>query len=138
MRRLLLAFALLSVLGVLGSDSSREYDDQIAMEGIEGTWRPVERNANRNVRQKLPASWPLTFRNGTIIRDLGNEVYVRGTYSVDQTCYPHRMTWANLNMIWEVNGNTLRIAYRLDLPGLYPQGFDPDEDVVVNVYKRVR
>ena len=41
-------------------------------------------------------------------------------------------------MIYELNGDTLRIAYRLDRPGQYPQGFTGRVGEVVTVYRRVR
>lgn len=42
MRRLLLPFAVLLVLASLGSDSPKEYDDETAIAGLDGTWQAVD------------------------------------------------------------------------------------------------
>lgn len=140
MRRLLLLFA---VFMLLAFDSPRDYDDAVALERLEGTWSKVEvvysgQNLGRSGHLFLIVG------NGRFTWQGGGEA-TTGTYKVDPATKPARTeqlptsgpgagkTW---RMIYQVNGDTLTIAYKLVISE-YPSGFD-DKDAFVTTMKRVK
>jgi hypothetical protein len=64
MRRGMLLLPALLVLPLLGSDSPKEYDDKVAVAGIEGTWRLTEYELD-GAKREPNFRCSVTVRNGT-------------------------------------------------------------------------
>lgn len=135
MKRCLLAALL--IVPLLGSDSPKEYDDHATQSGLEGTWQVVECNFCGE-RSKPSQPWTLLLRRGTFVEDNGDGNLRNGSYCIDPMHNPRRLDRDGCKEIYELSGDTLRIAYRLDQPEQYPQGFAGGRCEVVTVYKRVR
>jgi uncharacterized protein (TIGR03067 family) len=104
---------------------------------LEGTWLEVEINScGERARPLVPET--LMLRQGTFVADDGSGGLTHGTFRIDPTHNPRRLDWEGSRQIYEVGGDTLRISYRLDRGGEYPQGFAGGPREVVIVYKRVR
>jgi uncharacterized protein (TIGR03067 family) len=145
MRRLSLLFAVLIVVLLLGSDSSKEYDDQTESVGILGTWRLTEREVDGN-KAVVYGEIVQTYRIGTYTID-GNGPAWQGRYRTDPGANPPRLDWYHSNgpfagktikLIYQIDGDTLRIAFIADGDNSRrPQGFN-DKGVSIGIYKRVK
>jgi uncharacterized protein (TIGR03067 family) len=146
MRRASLLFAVLVVVPLLGSDSPKQYDDRTECAAIEGTWRLTECTDNGEQMRLSDRPMVLTLRRGTLTFDTGYGHVDRGTYRIDST---RRLSHFDRvpafgpfpcvsgKCIYQIDGDTLRIA---GFPGKHnerPRGFD-DEDTIVETYKRVK
>jgi uncharacterized protein (TIGR03067 family) len=150
MRRtvLLLAGVLLSGV-VLGSDAPKEYDDKTEVDSIEGTWRQIEVEFDGNGKKFKPdPECVIGFRSGTFTSNYSDGDTDRGSYRIDNTCKPPHLDWMpfsglyrgkTLQFICQIDGDTLRIAYRRGVEDKVrrPQGFS-DDDIAVKTYKRVK
>ena len=141
MRRVLFPFAVLLVLLLLGSDSPKEHDDQIVVDPLEGTWRLIDFEIDGKKKDD-PDSHLRTFRSGTYTFSDG--CGEPGHYHIDTTCKPPHLDefpssgpFKYHPMIYQIDGNTLRIAFTTLLQKMRrPQGFN-DESVRIYTYKRV-
>jgi uncharacterized protein (TIGR03067 family) len=145
MRRtvLMLAGVLLSVVA-LGSDSPKEYDNATTLGPLEGTWQLTEIQCNGH-KINLDFQMVVTYRGGTYMLNDGETF--RGRYRVDPNrnlAYLDRIPSCGYSrgqtfkFIYQIEGDTLRIAYTHapeDTPR--PQGFN-DAGVFVDTYKRVK
>jgi uncharacterized protein (TIGR03067 family) len=145
MRRLSPLFAFLFVVPLLGSDSPKEYDDKAEIVGIEGTWRFSELEHNGE-KVDLVTRWVTTYRGGTYTTNYGHGDTVRGCYRIDPTRNPPHLDrlpssgpckGETNKFIYQIDGDTLRVAgfYLIELPR--PQGFN-DDDISIWTYKRVK
>ena len=139
MRRAMLLLSALLVLSLLGSDSSREYDDRAQEGGIEGVWQVlwVESLGNRIVADRRQY---FTYQGGKFYWASSK---TEGTYTVDDSHRPARLAEQSAcfdgvyKSIVRIDGDTLRMAHILQNER-YPVDFnDPDINSLV-VCKRVR
>jgi uncharacterized protein (TIGR03067 family) len=138
MRRLL---AVLVLLPLLGSDSTKEYDDRTEYAGIQGTWQLIEsRSGGLWVRASKEVV--CVYRNGGYV-DQGSDghIMIQGTYRIDSTQSPPSLDHFPAGggahkWIYRVDGDTLRMACRT-AANQRPKGFD-EEELLILVYRRVR
>jgi uncharacterized protein (TIGR03067 family) len=143
MKRYLLPLLAVLLVGLLGSDSPKEYDDALKVDGLEGEWDKVEVHYGG---QNLGRSGHTTFiARGHKFTWQGGGESTTGTYTVDTTTKPghtiqlptsgpgKNTTW---KMIYQVDGDRLTIAYLLVI-SQYPKGFD-DPDAFVTIMRRVK
>jgi uncharacterized protein (TIGR03067 family) len=128
----------------MGSDSPKEYDGRTEVAGIEGTWRLTE--AAVGGRSGFTIVTQVIFFRSGLVKINGRGDTERGNYRIDRTPNPLHLDWMpsngdfkgqTLKFIYQIDGDTLRMA-RMDSDlSLHPQGFN-GEDVLVETYKRVR
>jgi uncharacterized protein (TIGR03067 family) len=133
---------------LLGSDSPKEYDDATAKgDRLEGSWLLVGYETGGEFQQ-MPEGLVMTFEGGKAAwwpHTGGGPNLVMATYRTDPGIWPARLdrvdtggfhkgkTW---KMIYQIDGDTLRIAYRMS--GVErPTGFHGN-DLEIEIYKRVR
>jgi uncharacterized protein (TIGR03067 family) len=143
MRRTVCLLAVLLVLSLLGSDSPKEYDGATEMNGIEGTWRRVKVEYEGQPVKGFPHSL-LTFRNGRWeASDV--EIPAAGKHTTNLRRTPAHLDelvedGRERNKVWllifQVDGDTLRIAFRADGRGR-PESFN-EAGVYTVVWKRVK
>ena len=142
MRRLSLLFAVLLVVPLLGSGSPKDYDGKTEYVGIEGTWRLTQ--VELNGTNGPPSQAVHTYYSRTYTVTLNGKTS-GGSYCIDTT---HNPTYLDLTPsdpaayggkhIYQIDGDTLRIARMSRRPDrLRPQGFK-DEGLIVLIYKRVK
>ena len=136
MPRSLLLLAALLVLPLLASDAPKENGGAAAQsDGLEGTWEAVDSMGQM-----------LTYRHGRFTISLNGDAKA-GTYITDLRRTPRRLdeipdpdaegprTW---RMIYETQGDTLRVAYQSVGPnGERPNGFS-DGGSRMMTWKRVK
>jgi uncharacterized protein (TIGR03067 family) len=148
MRRtvLLLAGVLLAAVA-LGSDSPKEYGDATKYVGIDGTWQLYEIKFNGE-RYKRPYQEVTTLRGGTFTGFYSDKyVMLSGSYSLTPDHQPPQLTFTPsngpfqgqaLNFIYQIDSETLKIAYVFGQQNKErPQSFD-EGGVDVKTYKRVK
>ncbi len=136
MRRtvLLLAGVLPSVVA-LGSDSPKEYDNRVkVVDELQGKWQLTEfedKTANRK------PGWQCvkTFRSGICMFQWTDGDTIQTRYYIDTTRKPPHLDMDTYKCLYQIDGNTLRIAWRNDQQR--PQGFK-DDGVNINIYERVK
>jgi uncharacterized protein (TIGR03067 family) len=138
MRSLHVFIATLLVLPILGSDSPKGYDDRAQDSGIEGAWRFVYYEIG-GVKTEVAAVSPCIYKGGKFTWSGRNEV--SGSYTVDTRFRPARLAQCIMNTtykcIFRVDGDTLRVAYWRKGDD-YPVDFIDSDNLVVEVYRRVR
>ena len=117
MKKLLPALALF-VAPLLGSDSPTGYDGAtvVADEALQGTWGRVR--VERNGQLLMTPYVVVTFRGRTWEEKTGGHVR-RGIFTVDPSRNPRRLDLVHPDdppgtvrkFIYQVNGDTLRVAY---------------------------
>jgi uncharacterized protein (TIGR03067 family) len=141
MRRLIPLFATLLALMVLGSDSPKGYDDQARDAGIEGVWLLVRVEVGGIGQVEEPGQF-YTYRDGKFCW-AGKEDFT-GTYTVDTRYRPARLTerttitQGTFRCIFQIDRDTLRVGYLRTGSDKYPSDFRDRENLVVEVYRRVR
>jgi uncharacterized protein (TIGR03067 family) len=145
MRRLIPLFAALFVAPLLGSDSPKEYDDATENIAIEGTWRLVELEYDGKITDS-PLPLVSTYRDGVYTSKVYDKEAGRGRYRVDLAHAPAYLDeipadgktgGEPIKSIYQIDGDTLRVAYQGNLFMRRPQAFS-GEGVWVEVYKRVK
>lgn len=150
-RRVLLVLGMCAALvrPVVGSDSPKEYGDATAQgDRLEGSWLLVGYETGGEVLQ-MPEGLVMTFDGGKAAwwpDTGGGPNRVMATYRTDAATRPARLdrfdtggfhkgkTW---KMIYQIDGDTLRIAYKLS--GVErPRGFRDGNDLHIEIYKRVK
>jgi len=134
MRRIVCLLAgVLLVVPSLGSDTPKGDDGATEIDRLEGTWRATG---------KKPEEWSITYRGGRYRID---ETH-RGRYRIDATRTPPHLdlvpeagTQGTKSIfIFQIDGDTLRIAWRLPPnEAVPPQTFD-EKGVVTATYQRVK
>jgi len=145
-KKLLPALALF-VAPLLGSDSPTGYDGAtvVADEALQGTWGRVR--VERNGQLLMTPYVVVTFRGRTWEEKTGGHVR-RGIFTVDPSRNPRRLDLVHPDdppgtvrkFIYQVNGDTLRVAYTWRL-GEPPAAFnEPDDEagVYVATYRRAK
>jgi uncharacterized protein (TIGR03067 family) len=145
MRRLCLPLAALLVLPLLGSDAPRGYDGATEADDIQGTWEFTRYEYGGRAARAPHFRDVTTYRGGTFTTARGDGDTIRGSYRLDPASKPSRLVKCPVvgpqqgratQLIYEVNGDTLRVAELFDADG-HPQGFK-DRGVVVLVYTRAK
>ena len=143
MKRFLLTVLL--VVPLFGFDSPKEYGDRTEHVGIEGAWRLTEVQLNGN--NAPPTQAVDTFYTKTYTVTLNGKTS-GGSYRIDITHKPSHLDLTPSDPvasggktvwhIYQIDGDTLRIARMSRKPTLLrPQGFK-DKGLIVLTYKRVR
>jgi uncharacterized protein (TIGR03067 family) len=146
MRRLicLLAGVLFCVVA-LGSDSPKEYDDRTEAVAIEGDWRLTEFEF-KGAKATPSVHGVLTYRGGIFSLKYGGIESLGGTYRIDATQKPPHIDWIPasgelkgkaLLLIYQIDGDTLRLGFMTGGAWSRPQGFNGD-GVAFETYKRVK
>jgi uncharacterized protein (TIGR03067 family) len=148
MRRtiLLLVGASLGIFA-LGSDSPREYDSEVEAPGIEGTWLLIKYELNgQKGKPSTEIQEVMTFQRGTFTSTFGNRYTWRGQYRIDPARRPSHLDeiathgdFKNqpIRCIYQIDGDTLRVANLAAPNRRRPQGFKAD-GVYVETYQRVK
>jgi uncharacterized protein (TIGR03067 family) len=106
----------------LGSDEPRGYDDAMLREDeLQGDWHTADHE------------WDLTLRGGKWVANLNGFAGV-GTYTTDAGRRPAHLDFGGIKYIYQVEGDTLRIAWMPER-GDRPRNFDA-AGVVVTTYMR--
>jgi uncharacterized protein (TIGR03067 family) len=144
-RTVCLLAAVLLALPSRGSDAPRGYDGAAEIDGIEGTWELTGIQVRANVIGS--SGLVTTYRGGTFTSHSAGGGTVSGIYHLDPARKPSYLDTRpssgaargkNLKFIYEVKGDTLRLAYPSDPDDFRrPQAFG-GEEVTVLVYKRVK
>jgi uncharacterized protein (TIGR03067 family) len=140
MRRIVCLLAgVLLVAPSLGSDTPREYDGATEIAVLEGSWRLTKREIRGETEQLGSIQRVLTFQGGTVTYT-GDSRDVK--YRIVPNCNPPHLDEVvqgqTLKFIYQIDGDTLRIAW-IDgaSPVRCPLGFN-DVGVIVQTYKRVK
>src|SRR5581483_189974 len=101
------------VVGGLGSDSPREYDDNTEVAGIEGTWRLIDGEFNGKKEQPVVTE-VITCRNLTFTSNFNDSDTMQGNYRIDPTHEPPQLDFAlsfrsgynvTTRCIYQIDGN---------------------------------
>jgi uncharacterized protein (TIGR03067 family) len=135
---------LLLVVPVLGSDVPREYDGTTESVGLEGTWRLIEITYG-GVKHGAPL-YVVTFRGGRYTVSDGGKT-LEGTYRIDASRRPARLDQIASDgpgrggvekYIFQVDGDTLRLAFTYSEEGVdRPEQFT-DRHTGIHTFKRVK
>jgi uncharacterized protein (TIGR03067 family) len=145
-RRTVYVLSAVLLVGVgLGSDSPKEYDGATVSNTLEGSWRLTEFEF-KGARAKSDVQGVLTFRGGAWSLMYGNVESLAGRYRIDTTHQPPHLDWIvstegelkgrTLRFIFQIDGDTLRIGFKIGSDWSRPQGFD--RDVAFETYKRMK
>jgi uncharacterized protein (TIGR03067 family) len=145
MRRIVCLLAgVLLVVPSLGSDAPKEYDGAtVQVDELEGTWRMTE---NDGMMVDPTSQRVTTFRSRTYTINWNDGDTDRGSYRIDSTHNPPRLSWVpssgpwsghTTTAIYQIDGDTLRLAFYGfgDDP---PEGFEVTGRYFVQTYKRVK
>ena len=134
MRRITLLLSALLVLSLLGSDSSRGYDDTVETADIRGRWFAVsvefEGKTISTSEESERGKPSLTFQSGKFKWITTYEVH-SGTYTATATNKPARLNITyqggrELFMIYRLEGDTLWIACNARNELAVPRNFHGD------------
>jgi uncharacterized protein (TIGR03067 family) len=136
MRRTLCLLAALLALLPLGSLEPRGYDGAVAQsDGLEGTWEAVDSLGQVLTYRdgRFTISWLGNSKSGAYATDLR-----RNPRHLDETPDPDGEGPRVWRMIYETDGDTLRVAYQSVGPnGERPAGFT-DSGIRIITWKRVK
>jgi uncharacterized protein (TIGR03067 family) len=145
MRRILCLLAALLALPSLGSDAPKEYDGAAEADDIRGTWRLTAIELDGRGRP-LPFDEVMIYHAGNYTAEFENGRTIRrGNYRTDPAHTPPHLDWSPfhdgkvqvLRMIYQIDGDTLTIAFRTDDQSRRPEGFD-DKKLGFWTYRRVK
>jgi uncharacterized protein (TIGR03067 family) len=134
--------AVLLTLPLLGSGSSKEYDDRTEMTGIEGTWQLLA--VEHDGKKVNPITWVLTFRRGRFTREDSNGGKGEGVYRFDSKQKPYHVdfifepgtNYASTSEIAEMHGDILSMAW--DRSGQHRPGSFHDREIWIGTFKRLK
>ena len=126
----------------LGADSPGQHDDTMELVGIEGTWRLTRVEVNGH---KVDAPFRIIdiYWRGQFSFIYSDGDKIQGNYRIDITCKPPHLDLVpsnglrkgqTLGRIYQIDGNTLRVAVRIG--DGRQQGFN-EEGIEVWTYKRM-
>jgi len=137
--------AMLLCVVALGSDSPKEYDDKTVAVDLEGAWRLTEFEF-KGAKATPSVHGVLTYRGGIFSLKYGGVESVGGSYRIDSTQKPPHLDWIpsagelkgkTLKLIYQIDGDTLRLGFMSGGAWSRPQGFN-GEGVAFETYKRVK
>jgi uncharacterized protein (TIGR03067 family) len=144
MKKLLPLLAVLFVLPLLGSDSSKEYDDKVELDDVHGSWRLVTTARDGQV-WNAPDGQYLTFRNNRYEWTQPG-FCPAGDYHIDTHQRPAPVDMTRTNGP-EAERVTRRYIYRIDGDTLTAAGSEDHREppsafsgagVTIFTYKRVK
>jgi uncharacterized protein (TIGR03067 family) len=134
----LLVGVLLGVVA-MGSDSPKEYDDVMVPDPLEGMWLLKY--------EGIDFQEVMILRGGTYTINYSDGDTNRGNYRINPTRKPPHLDYIpskgecrgqTLKRIYQIDGDTLKIAWiRDESDKRRPQGFN-DDGIVIKIYKRVK
>lgn len=142
MRRLACLLTGMLVVLVLGSDSPKEYDDNMELASIEGTWQLLA--VVHDGEKVNPITWVLTFRGGKLTRKDSDGDNGEGVYKFDTTQKPYQLDlipgpgakFARGWQIAEIHGDILKTAWDRTYEKR-PRSFH-DQDLWFGTFKRLK
>jgi len=129
--------AVLLVASLVGYDAPKGYDGATEKHALAGSWRYVCYEVGG---RRAKGYGTKTYRQRSSVYECDGHV-VEGTFAagadwLDET-FPQEGGRV-LKCIYRIDGDTLRIAYKVSGRGERPRGFDDMQDLAIDYYKRVK
>lgn len=136
-------FVPLLVALLLGSNSPMEYNDKTTCDGLTGTWTAVALTHNGfEMPEGMYRGRTITFTADQVTQFFPPKVVTTAPYRADLRLRPGHFGELNtggVKQIYQMEGDTLRIAHRQSGKDERPKGFDDTpNDLVICTYKRVK